>query len=612
MNTKNKFLLLVVAMLLSLTVAVIINIGLNFRDFAIQSAVKKAELAAEIIKDGLTTQMVDGVMSKRQYFLDTIMQNKNIKNLWIVRGKNVNKQFGPGFTDEAPRDSIDRHVLATGKMVEKFTENADNAKLRITIPYKAISNSTTTCIKCHHVAYGATLGAVSMEMNIDGTRNAGAVTLVKIFGINIAFLILVLLILNYYMKPYMKFFDDLRQGIKKAHYGDFTSKIHTNVKGEAQEVANQINTLFKKMQEAFGEIKHTLATFVTKSNVSCNDPLYEAKMIISELSDIYKFKKTIELDKTRDEIYSRFILIMQTKFNIQNFCLFEADKINGTRKMVYTSSISICDATVDSNVDLCRAYRTNSDITSTDFPDLCESCTSQNKEYICMPYNINEDVALVIEMIFEDEKTLNEANEHLSSIKNYLEAAKPVIESKILTDKLRDTSLRDGMTKLYNRRFLEEFIETFSRQAKRDSSIAYSVLMLDIDFFKMVNDTYGHNIGDLVIKTLADIMQDSIRQSDMAIRYGGEEFLILLYNTTKEGALKVAQTINLKFAKAIFDAKTETFQKTISIGVAHFPDDGDSLWKVIKMADIALYYAKEHGRDQVVEFKSQMHEGEDF
>ena len=127
-----------------------------------------------------------------------------------------------------------------------------------------------------------------------------------------------------------------------------------------------------------------------------------------------------------------------------------------------------------------------------------------------------------------------------------------------------------------------------------------------------LNDTYGHNIGDLVIKTLADIMKDSIRQSDMAIRYGGEEFLILLYNTTEEGALKVAQAINLKFAKAIFDANTETFQKTISIGVAHFPDDGDSLWKVIKMADIALYYAKEHGRDQAVEFKSQMHEGEDF
>lgn len=599
-------------MLLSLTLAVIINVGLNFRDYAIQSAVNKAKLTADIIKDGLTIQMVDGVMAKRQYFLDTIMLNKSIHNLWIVRGNNVDKQFGPGFADERPRDAIDKKVLATGKMVEKFTENTDNAKLRITIPYKAISNSTTQCIKCHHVAYGATLGAVSMEMNIDGTRNAGALTLIKIFGINVVFLIIVLLILNYYIKPYMKFFSDLRHAIKKAHYGDFTSKIHTHIKGEAQEVADQINTLFKKMQEAFGEIKHTLATFVTKSNVSCNDPLYEAKMIISELSDIYKFKKTIELDSTKDDIYSRFILIMQTKFNIQNFCLFELYKTDETRKMIFASDTSLCDASVDSNINLCRAYRTNSDVISTDFPNLCESCSNNNQEYICIPYNINEDVSIVIEMIFDDEKTLNEANEHISSINNYLEAAKPVIESKILTDKLRDTSLRDGMTNLYNRRFLEEFIETFTRQAKRQPSVTYSVLMLDIDYFKMVNDTYGHNIGDLVIKTLAEIMKDSIRQSDMAIRYGGEEFLILLYNSTRESSLKIAQTINSKFDKAIFNAQTETFQKTISIGVAHYPDDGESLWKVIKMADIALYYAKEHGRDQVIEFKSEMHEGEEF
>lgn len=612
MSTKNKFLILVVVMLLSLTVAVIVNVGLNFRDFAINSALSKAKLTANIVKDGLTTQMVDGVMAKRQYFLSTIMQNPNIRKLWIVRGRPVDKQFGSGFPDEMPRDAIDKQVLNTGKMVEKFTENADNAKLRITIPYKAIPDSTTNCLRCHHVAYGTTLGAISMEMNIDSTRNAGAVTLVKIFGINVAFLILVLLILNYYIKPYMQFFSDLRLAIKKAHYGDFTSKLNTHIKGEAQEVAEQINTLFKKMQEAFGELKNTLATFVTNSNVSCNDPLYEAKMIINELSDIYKFKKTIELDKTKDEIYSRFILVMQTKFNIQKFCLFELDKPANSRKTIYTSDTSLCDAEVDTNIELCRAYRTNSDIVSTDFPHLCESCSTHHKEYICIPYNINEDVAIVIEIILDDEQSLNEANKHTASIKNYLEAAKPVIESKILTDKLRDTSLRDGMTDLYNRRFLEEYIETLTQQAKRNPKVTYTILMLDIDYFKMVNDTYGHNIGDLVIKTLATIMKDSIRKSDIAIRYGGEEFLILLHNATKDGAIEIAKNINKKFDQVVFDSEQETFQKTISIGIARFPDDGESIWKVIKMADIALYYAKEHGRDQVIEFKSEMHEGENF
>ncbi len=612
MNTKNKFLILVAVMLIALTIAIIINVGLNFRDFAIRSAVNKAKLTAEIVKDGLTSHMVDGTMSKRQYFLDTIMQNKNIRRLWIVRGKNVVKQFGKGFPDEMPKDSIDRQVLASGKTIQKLTESADNVNLRITIPYKAIPNSTTNCTACHHVKNGAILGAISMNMNIDGIRNAGAITLIKIFGINIIFLILVLLILNYYITPYIKFFKNLQTVLKKAHYGDFTHQIHTTIQGEANEVAHHINTLFDKMQKVFTQIQKTLTTFVAKSNVSGDNPLLQARLIIQELADIYKFKKTIELDVSRQEINNRFILVMQTKFNIENFAIFELDKISNKRKTIYKFNKSDCKPEVNDNINLCRAYRTNSDIISTDFPNLCESCQADAKEYICISYNINENIILVIEMMFENTEELNKASDYISSIKNYLEAAKPVIESKILTDKLREKSLRDGMTDLYNRRFLEEFIETFSRQALRESKTTYGILMLDIDFFKMVNDEYGHNIGDLVIQTLSIIMKESIRESDLAIRYGGEEFLVLLHNPTREGVLKVAQNINKKFDRTIFNAESQTFQKTISIGIAFFPEDANSIWKTIKMADIALYYAKEHGRDQVIEFRPEMHEGEEF
>jgi diguanylate cyclase (GGDEF)-like protein len=202
-------------------------------------------------------------------------------------------------------------------------------------------------------------------------------------------------------------------------------------------------------------------------------------------------------------------------------------------------------------------------------------------------------------------------NLSLPSIKNYFEAAKAVIESRTLMDKLRDSSLRDGATRLYNRRFLEEFIDKSSEQALR-SNISYAILMIDIDYFKMVNDTYGHDSGDIVIKTLAEILQENIRKADLAIRYGGEEFLILLYNTTPEGAVQVAEKIRTRFNEKKYHFGNDTVEKTLSIGVAHFPSQADSIWKVIKYADLALYEGKNTGRNRVIEFQANMHSGDQF
>jgi diguanylate cyclase (GGDEF)-like protein len=132
--------------------------------------------------------------------------------------------------------------------------------------------------------------------------------------------------------------------------------------------------------------------------------------------------------------------------------------------------------------------------------------------------------------------------------------------------------------------------------------------MIDIDYFKLVNDTYGHDVGDTVIKALSDILKSSIRESDMAIRYGGEEFLVLLRRTTREATMKISSNIHQSFKDKKFSIGSETIEKTLSIGIAKLPDDSDSIWKVIKYADTALYEAKNTGRNKIVEFTSEMFE----
>lgn len=602
-------------MLLGLTTATIINVSLNFRDYSIKSATEKAQMTANVVKDGITAHMVNGMMDKRAYFLNQISNSNDVEFLRLVRGENVIKQYGKGFDKESLRDAIDEEVLKTGNSVEKISETAKSTKLRVSIPYKATEDNTVaSCLNCHNVAKGEVLGVISMEFDIGDMRNSGVMTIAKILLINLLFIVVALLLINHYVTPYMNLFSNLQSGIKKAYSGDFTHEFVSKVGGDAKNVVEQMNSLFKKMQETFGDIKYNLATFIPQGSVSSTDPLHEAKTIISELSDIYKFKKTIELDASKSEVYTRIIDILKLKYHVGHFAFYEVNNVSSERKLIYsTEESSICFEKTNKNAILCRAYRTNSVTISTEFPNLCQACSAHDINYVCVPFPINHDITLVISMTSQERDEVELMKKNISSVKHYLEAAKPVIESQILMEKLRDTSLRDGMTGLYNRRFLEEVIDKIMSQAARNKD-TYSVLMLDVDFFKMVNDTYGHDVGDRVIVALAKVLKTSIRESDLAIRYGGEEFVVMLHNATEEGTTSIASKIHSEFAKLAFDVGNgEPLRKTISIGIAKFPTDGDTIWKCIKYADTALYEAKDTGRNKIVEFRADMHKsGDDF
>lgn len=610
MNSNKKILFIVAFMLIGLAAATIINVAINFRDYAYNNAIEKSKMTAEIVRDGLTAHMVNGIMDKREFFLRNIAESKDVEKLWIVRSDSAIAQYGTGLQNEISRDTIDKQVLKEGKTVRKIYEDSEKAILRVSIPYIATAYGTPNCLACHDVQEGEVLGAISMEFNIEDIRDAGTLTVAKIFAINLLFLVIAIFATNYYIKPYMHLFNNLQQGIKKAHLGDFTHRFKTQLKGEGKEVAEEMNELFEKMQDAFGSIKDELHTFVARTNISCTDPLHEARSIIHELSDIYKFKKTIELDKNKDEIYERLYHLLKNKFGLKHFALYEVNHSRKERNLLYiTEGKSFCSHEADLDANECRAFRTSTDIISSDFPDLCSACTQNGKlEYACLPFAINSDYSLILSISTKSEEELADVSKNINTIRNYVEAAKPVIESKILMDILRESSLRDGLTGLFNRRFLEEYIEQEQALIQREKT-NYDIMMIDIDYFKLVNDTYGHDVGDTVIRGLSDLLKSSIRDADMAIRYGGEEFLILLRRTTDEATMKIASSIHAKFREMKFNVGNENITKTLSIGIAKLPQDSDSMWKVIKYADTALYEAKNTGRDKIVEFKSEMFEG---
>jgi two-component system, cell cycle response regulator len=617
MNSNKRLLLTAALMLLTLAAATIINIAINFRNYAFNSAVDKAKITAAIVRDGLTAHMTNNIMDKRLDFLKNVSSKHGIEDLWIIRSTKVTDLFGDGFSNEKPRDEIDNIVLETAKEKHNIVETSEDATIRVTIPYVASAYGEPNCLDCHtNAKEGDVLGAISLKFSIADVRSIGALTIVKIFGINLLFIIITLYIINRYTKPFINMFDQLKNSIIHARSGDFNGRVKGNIPNDAKEMVEDFNSLFDKMDDTFGEVKNSLSTFVTKVDCNKNDPLNKANAIIHELADVYRFKKTIELDKEKEHIYQRFIHLLQSKFGLKHFALYEVNHIQKKRNLVFITSNdsvgeSFCSSLSDNDANECRAYRTKSDIYSSDFPQLCEQCENKHINYICVPYQINDKASLVLSISTYNQEEYAIITEKVSSIKNYLEAAKPVIESKILLGILRDSSLKDGLTGLYNRRFLDEFVEKISAQSSREK-VNYAVFMVDIDYFKMVNDTHGHDVGDLVIKRLAEILEANIREADLAIRFGGEEFLILLHNPTQEGAIQVAEKLRQTFEKTIFELSDETLQKTMSIGVALFPEDANSMWKAIKYADTALYRAKNQGRNQVVRFKESDYEDEKF
>lgn len=168
-----------------------------------------------------------------------------------------------------------------------------------------------------------------------------------------------------------------------------------------------------------------------------------------------------------------------------------------------------------------------------------------------------------------------------------------------LNDELKIISRIDGLTGLYNRRYWQERFEREFKLANRNKK-PISVLMLDIDHFKAVNDNYGHQAGDKVIQSLAMLIKKATRETDICGRYGGEEFTILLPDTTTETAKLVGERIRKASERYLVKHETIEMNFTVSIGIAEFSPEFNRPLLWLEAADQALYKAKESGRNQVL------------
>ncbi len=339
----------------------------------------------------------------------------------------------------------------------------------------------------------------------------------------------------------------------------------------------------------------------------------EFNCLMESINNLSVFKRVIEEDDSLEEVYQRIGEVFTQQLGISRCFIYRIVNTKNMMHLTYPSSFDqaemLCNLAVLDDNDLCKAKRTGHTMTSTIFPAICRQFTGQEESvHYCLPIVVGGATVAVVQFVFaaSDSPSARKAMEaKVFKAEQYINESLAVIETKRLMSSLQDSALIDPLTGLNNRRYLQEYTEKIvAGVLRRGKSIG--LIMCDIDYFKQVNDTYGHNAGDIVLQETSKVIRQSIRESDIVIRFGGEEFLAVLLDISEGESMNVAEKIRLNIQQLKIKIPDGVIQKTISLGTSEFPADTGTLWSCIKFADVALYRAKAEGRNRCVRFTKDM------
>ncbi|MBF0566537.1 MAG: diguanylate cyclase [Nitrospirae bacterium] len=627
-SIKTKILMRIVLSLILLSIIVQGIVFISFRNFSLGTSKEKALTAAELIRDTITSFMINGVYDKQDVFIDRIKSAHGLKEVNILRGGTVISQFGEQKNTSHIKTPLEVEVLDTGKMKASLKEDLAHVEYSLVIPYKVLANERVKCLNCHHAKDGDVLGAVSLIMDLSLQRQHMLSTTSYMIVVSLVFSIGTLYIIYVFFKPYTGLFQKLRHGFQRAEDGDFSEKISVNLIDEAGEVANRFNTMTDNLSKTLFAVSNKVSLLIGHRMKESGNALKDTARTVDMLVKIYKFKRTIEKDSRKSEVFMRLEHTIE-EMGIHKYSIYEVDNQRNTIQSISTScrqevipagmekaqvnsdgGFCWCSEVIKGNADECRAKRTGDVVDSKDFPLICPSFAFAGESlqdclnYFCIPIYIGGQVGDVVQIVYDSE-TAESVRAAIPYVKSFIQEGKPVLEAKTFMEMLKEQSLVDQLTGLYNRRFLDDVNLKICSQTLRRNTIL-GILMVDIDFFKQVNDTYGHDVGDKVLVKIASIIKNSVRESDVVVRYGGEEIIVLLVNVVDGRPFEVAEKIRQKIQDESIEIPGGVLKKTVSIGISEYPKSADKFWQCVKYADTALYKAKGDGRNRTYIYSRDM------
>lgn len=535
---------LVVAILLAVIVSgagLIHWATLEQKHIAVDQAKDFAHSVHQMTLAGLTGMMITGTISLRTIFLDQIKETNHVESLKVYRSDAVIRQFGPGLEGETPVDPAEIRVMHNGKAEFFLVPNGDGTeRLRAIIPAVAQENYLgKNCTFCHSVTAGTVLGAISMDISL-----ARAYQTTSQFGRNAVLAAAALCVpLGFFIWYFIsrlvsRPLHRMTDGLNRIAEGDIDESCELPLRGR-DEVG--------LATAAFNRVMAKAADLIRQQRLS---------RIV--------FDNSLEGIAVTDA-QSRFQLVNKAFSDTTGY---SADEVLGQMP------------------NLLKSGRQEEGF----YADFWKALQEQG-EWRGEIWNKRKNGSIYPEWL-----NVSAVKNARDEIEHYVAIFSDITERKEREQLMTFQAFHDALTGLPNRILFRDRLEQALAQAKRHKHRTPAVMFLDLDRFKQINDTLGHDAGDVLLKEVANRLRRCVRESDTVARLAGDEFTVLLPDIAEENdAHTVAEKVLAAMHEPIRLGREERVITT-SIGISMFPRDGRDADTLVKCADTAMYHVKGSGR----------------
>ena len=523
---------------------------------------------------------------------------------WPINKKN-------GAHDAFQEEGFKALLSAKTKLFKRQEEVNGTTVMRFLAPDRAIAANCVSCHNAHPLSpkhdfkLNDIMGGIEISIPIESALQQARQDQAELVagGVGISLMVMLLIVWGSRLVVTQPVRELTSQMQKVSIAGGDVTEEPTVRRRTEQAMGEEIRQLW----HGFWDMYLSLRLRQQEHSADLEQQAGEMQILNQRLIDMQKITQSMQQAISEEEVYRILCHTLQQSLLLRQILILRLNASEDRLETIWTSpkreDIDIDGYPVWGEPHRCPVIRSGRDykVQDTSRDLVCASSISNQQigGYWCVPLVIGGRTIGVVHLVSEETNSWTEDTCHW--IEALVNVAAPMIGHLQHLERAKRRALIDELTGAYNRRFLEEALAKMVVPDDRRRGQVLSLLVIDLDHFKQVNDTYGHQVGDMVLKSVAQALHRTLKESDVLARYGGEEFVIVLPRTDPAGAVAVGERLRVAVAglslRKLAPAAPE--RVTISVGVASYPIHATTVADLIRIADEALYQSKSQGRNRV-------------